>query len=51
MLIIRDETLGETYTFVPTHTGYWNAYATIQSIQAAGHRISGDVGKVLEYCR
>ncbi len=49
MIIIRDETLGESYSFVPTHEGYRAAYATIQSIQSMGHKISGDVGKVLSY--
>ncbi len=49
MIIIRDETMNESYTFVTTEQGYRDAYATIRSIESKGHVVGGDVGKVMAF--
>ncbi len=49
MIIIIDVTLGESYSFVATDQGYRDAYATIQSITHKGHKVGGDVGRVMNY--
>jgi hypothetical protein len=51
VIIIRDDTMGISYSFVATHSGYYKAYAQIQAITGQGHRVSGDVGKVIAYVR
>ncbi len=52
MIIIRDETLGISYSFVATRSGYYEAYARIQAITGQGHKVGGsDVARVLEYVR
>ena len=51
MLIIRDETMGRSWSFVATREGYYAAYAKIEEIIGLGHRVSGDVAKVRAYCR
>ena len=51
MLIIRDETMGRSWSFVATREGYYAAYAKIEEIIGLGHRVGGDVAKVRSYCR
>lgn len=49
MIIIIDETMGVSYSFVATREGYAEAYAKIEEIVGLGHRVSGDVARVREY--
>lgn len=49
VIIIRDETMGTSYSFVATHSGYCEADAKIKEIVGMGHRVGGDVGKVHAY--
>lgn len=49
MLIIKDETMGTSWSFVATSSGYAEAYAKIQEIVGQGHRVGGDVAKVRAY--
>ena len=49
MIIIRDETMGKSYSFVATHEGYMAAYAQIQAIIGQGHKLGGDIAKVYAY--
>ncbi len=49
MLIIRDETMNQSYEFVATREGYMAADAKIQEIVGKGHRVGGDVAKVRAY--
>ena len=51
LIIIRDETMNVSYSFVATREGYFAADAKIQEIVGMGHRVGGDVGKVREYCK
>lgn len=50
MIIIKDETMGRSWSFVTTREGYFAAYAKIQEIAGQGHKVGGDVGKVRAYC-
>lgn len=50
MLIIRDETMGTSFSFVDTREGFFAAYAKIQEIIQMGHKVGGDVGRVRAYC-
>jgi len=49
VIIIRDETMNQSWAFVATHQGYMEAYAQIQAITGQGHRVGGDVAKVYAY--
>lgn len=49
MIIIKDETMGESYSFVATKEGYYDAYARIRAIIDLGHKVGGDVAKVYAY--
>ena len=49
MLIIIDETMGRSWSFVATPQGYADAYARIQAITGQGHKVGGDVAKVMGY--
>ena len=49
MIIIRDETMGESFAFVTTREGYYAAYAKILQIEQSGHRVGGDVARVMNY--
>ena len=49
MIIIIDETMGRSWSFVATREGYYQAYARIKAIEQQGHRVGGDVGKVMAY--
>lgn len=51
MIIIRDESMNESFAFVATHNGYHQAYAKIQEIVGKGHKVGGDVARVMSYCR
>lgn len=49
MIIIRDETMHESYSFVPTKEGYCEALAKIRAIVGAGHVAGGDLSRVEYY--
>ena len=49
MIIIIDETMGLSYSFVAIHTGYLEADAKIKEIIGMGHRVGGDIAKVRAY--
>lgn len=49
MIIIRDETMGESYPFLTTKEGYYAAYAKIEEIIGKGHKVGGDIAKVRAY--
>lgn len=49
MLIIIDETMGQSWSFVATQAGYAAAYARIQTIISQGHRVGGDAAKVMAH--
>ena len=49
MLIIRDITMGRSYTFGVDHAGYAQALTQIDAINALGHVAGGDTYKVLQY--
>ncbi|MBO7717930.1 hypothetical protein J6S37_00325 [Candidatus Saccharibacteria bacterium] len=49
MIIIRDETMNQSWSFTPSREGYHAAYAKIVEIQQKGHRVGGDVGRVMSY--
>ena len=49
MIIIKDETIGMSWAFVPTHEGYCCADAKITEILGLGHRVGGDIAKVRAY--
>lgn len=51
MIIIRDVTMNESYSFVPTKEGYAAAAAKIEEIKQQGHKVGGDVGRVEAYMR
>ncbi len=48
-IIIKDLTMGESYSFSPTREGYFQARAKIDEILQKGHRVGGDVGRVTSY--
>lgn len=48
MLIIKDVDTGKSYPFVEIGSGYSSAAAKIHEIEKQGHRVSGDVDKVLD---
>ena len=50
MIIIIDVTMGESFPFVPTREGYFQAYAKIQEIVGNDHKVGGDVAQVRSYC-
>lgn len=50
LLIIRDETMGQTFTFHTDRAGYYAADAKIQEIVGMGHKVGGDVAKVRAFC-
>ncbi len=50
MIVIKDLTMGTSWTFVATKEGYASAYARIQAIIGQGHRAGGDVARVYAYC-
>ena len=50
MIIIRDETMGQSFSFVTTKEGYYAADAKIQEIVGMGHKVGGDVAKVRAFC-
>jgi len=41
-IIIKDETLGQSWGYVATKTGYAEALARARSILAAGHKLGGN---------
>ena len=45
-IIIRDDTMGQSWCFTPTREGYFMAAAKIEEIIQKGHRVGGDVGRV-----
>ena len=49
MIIIRDETMNLSYSFVPTKEGYCEALAKIRAIVGAGHVAGGDLSRVEYY--
>ena len=49
MLIIRDITMGRSYTFSTDKAGYAQALAQIDAITAQGHQVGGDVSKVYAF--
>lgn len=49
MIIIIDETMGQSFAFTAVHEGYCEAYAKIQEIIGMGHKVGGDVAKVRQY--
>jgi len=49
LIIIKDETMGRSYSFVATREGYYAAAAKIDEIVGMGHRVGGDVAKVRAY--
>ena len=49
MIIIIDETMGQSYSFVPTSEGYAEAYAKIEEIIGMGHKVGGDIARVREF--
>ena len=49
MIIIIDETMGQSFSFVPTTEGYAQAYAKIEEIVGKGHKVGGDVARVREF--
>ena len=51
MIIICDESMHESFAFVATHVGYHQAYAKILEIVGKGHKVGGDVARVMSYCR
>lgn len=48
-IIIRDETMGQSWRFSPTREGYYAAAAKIDEIIQKGHRVGGDIGRVRAY--
>ena len=46
MLIIKDLTMGRSWSFVRVKSGYAQAYAKIQEIIAMGHKVGGDISDV-----
>lgn len=48
-IIIIDETMGMSYSFVPVKEGYYAARAKIDEIIQQGHRVGGDVGRVTAF--
>lgn len=48
-IIIRDETMGQSWSFTPTKAGYAQAAARIEAITQQGHKVGGDVARVLSY--
>lgn len=49
MIIIEDLTMGRSWSFVAIKEGYAQAYAKIVEITQSGHKVGGDVGKVMAY--
>ncbi len=49
LIIIKDLTMGASYSFVATREGYMAADAKIQEIIGQGHKVGGDVAKVRAY--
>lgn len=49
VIIIRDETMNQSFSFVATREGYMMADAKIQEIVGMGHKVGGDVAKVRAY--
>ena len=48
-IVIKDLTMGQSWTFTPTNAGYYAAAAKIEEIIQQGHRVGGDVGRVRSY--
>ncbi len=48
-IVIRDESMGMSWVYQPTNTGYAEAYQKILEIVQAGHRVGGDVGRVQSF--
>ncbi len=48
-IVIRDATMGTSETFSPTPEGYARAYAYIQTIIGQGHKVTGDVERVIKF--
>ena len=49
MIIIKDETMGISWSFVPTREGYFRARAKIDEIIQKGHLVGGDISRVMDY--
>lgn len=49
MLIIKDVTLGKSYPFPDNKAGFFAAKAKIDAITGQGHKVGGDVSRVLAY--
>lgn len=49
MIIIKDESLGKSWSFVATREGYMAALAKIEEITRSGHKVGGDVARVMNY--
>ena len=48
-IIIKDVTMGRSWSFVPTPEGYFAAAAKIDEIKQQGHLVGGDIGRVKSY--
>ena len=48
-IIIRDESTGQSWSFVPTREGYYMAAAKIDEIVQKGHHVGGDIGRVRSF--
>ena len=48
-IIIKDVTMGTSYSFTPTREGYFAAKAKIDEIIQKGHEVGGDIGRVRSY--
>lgn len=48
-IIIKDETMGRSWSFVAVQSGYAAAYSKILEIEQLGHRVGGDVARVKSY--
>lgn len=48
-IIIKDITMGQSWSFTPTREGYYSASAKIEEITQQGHQVGGDVGRVKAY--
>lgn len=49
MLIIQDLSMGQSWPFVEVREGYAEAYAKIQEITGLGHKVGGDVARVMSF--
>ena len=48
-IIVVDETMNQSWVYVPTREGYAEAYAKIQEIIGVGHKVGGDVSRVMSF--